>query len=119
MSHTTAHQPAQARQRNRRAAAAATAAIANGIAWTVGHDCTRQLRPRHTAGDRQIALSATVAATTAAGMAGWGLPRNIRAAAPAVPGRRWTAVGSRRAGVVHRWSPSHRLWRCGTSGSTR
>lgn len=73
MSHITAQQPAQARQRYRRAASVAAAAIANGIAWTVGHLAHASYVLGTPVGDRQIGLSVTVAATTAAGLVGWGL----------------------------------------------
>jgi hypothetical protein len=73
MSRITAQQPAQTRHRYRRAAAVAAAAIANGIAWTVGHLAHAGYVLGTPVGDRQIGLSVTVAATTAAGLAGWGL----------------------------------------------
>ena len=93
MSHTIADLPVQARHRTRRAAGwTATAALANGIAWTVGHLAHANYVVGTPLGDRQISLGMAIVATAAAGMAGWGLlamfERRISR-----PRRRWTAVG--------------------------
>jgi hypothetical protein len=74
MLHTSIHQQAQGQHRVRQAAAwIATAALANGLAWVIGHLAHANYVLGTPLGDRHISLGVAVVATAAAGIAGWGL----------------------------------------------